>query len=94
MNMPRENESDRYFVLLFDAAWRSIDISGGNWTMKRIGFLCAFSLLLMAFSFPATAEGWNDAVAVYAPVLAQYEAAFTGDEDALISRESAEDAYR
>lgn len=62
--------------------------------MKRIGFLCAFSLLLMAFSFPATAEGWNDAVAVYAPVLAQYEAAFTGDEDALISRESAEDAYR
>ena len=61
--------------------------------MKRIGCLCALSLLLMTFSFSATAEEWNDAVAVYEPVLAQYEAAFTGDEEALMVRESAESAY-
>ena len=62
--------------------------------MKRIGFFCAFFLLLMVFSFPAAAEDWDDAAAAYAPVLAQYEAAFTGDEDALMACESAEDAYR
>lgn len=48
----------------------------------------------MVFSFPTAAENWDDAVAAYAPVLAQYEAAFTGDEDAMMTRESAEDAYR
>ena len=62
--------------------------------MKRMGFLCAFLLFLAAFSFPATAEGWDEAIAAYTPVLIQYEAAFTGDEDAMMAHESAEDAYR
>jgi len=38
--------------------------------MKRIGFVCAFFLLLMAFSFPAVAEDWDEVIAAYALVLA------------------------
>lgn len=62
--------------------------------MKRIAFLCAFLLLSAALCVQASAVGWEDAVAAYGPVLAQYQAAFTGDENALMARESAEDAYR
>lgn len=61
--------------------------------MKKIRDLCAFILLLGALSFSAFAEEWVDTVEAYAPVLAQYAAAFTGAEDALMARESAEDAY-
>ena len=61
--------------------------------MKRDELLCALTLLLMVFSFRATAEGWNDAVAAYSPVLAQYMAAFTRNEGDLMNRESAESAY-
>lgn len=61
--------------------------------MKKISFLCALVLLFATYGLSAKAEGQPAAEEYYAPVLAQYEAVFTGDEEALTAHEAAEGAY-
>ncbi|MBQ8160286.1 MAG: SH3 domain-containing protein [Clostridia bacterium] len=62
--------------------------------MKRTGSMGALMLFVLLLCLPASADSWGSAAAVYAPVLSAYEAALTGDEHALLQRESASDAYR
>lgn len=61
--------------------------------MKKIAACCALVFLALTV-LSANAETWEAACEAYEPVLAQYAAGLSGDEDAWTARDSIWDAYR